>query len=90
MKKSSGNLFQDMNLEGAENLKIRSQLMIEIRRYVESSGLTQVAAAKVLGTTQSRLNEVIKGRIEKCTIDRLINMLTAVGYQVDVKIREAA
>jgi predicted XRE-type DNA-binding protein len=74
----------------AENLRLRSQLMMEIAEYVKHSGLTQANAAMRLGTTQPRLNDVLKGRIEKCTVDRLVNMLAAVGYKVTLSVEEAA
>ncbi len=72
------------------NLKLRSQLMIEISNYVKQASLTQAEAAKRLGTTQPRLNDVLKGKIEKCTVDRLINMLVAIGCKVSMNISHAA
>ena len=80
----------ETNSVEAENLKLRSQLMIEISDYVKNSGLTQAEAAKKLGTTQPRLNDVLKGKIDKCTVDRLVNMLAAIGYKVSMKISHAA
>lgn len=74
----------------AENLKLRSMLMMEIDRYVKESGLTQAEVAKLMKTTQPRLNDVLQGKIEKCTIDRLVNMLAAVGRQVSIHISDAA
>ena len=74
----------------AANLKLRARLMMEVADYVKQAGLTQAEAAKKLGTTQPRLNDVIKGRIEKCTVDRLVNMLAAVGYKVNLNISRAA
>ncbi len=74
----------------AENLKLRSALMMKIAEYVEHSGLTQTEAAQRLGTTQPRLNDVIKGRIDKCTVDRLVNMLSQAGFRVDMHIHRAA
>lgn len=74
----------------AANLKLRAQLMMEVSEYVKQSGLTQAEAAKRLGTTQPRLNDLLKGRIEKCTVDRLVNMLAAVGYKVNLDISHAA
>lgn len=74
----------------AENLKLRSMLMMEIDRYVEESGLTQAEAAKQMKTTQPRLNDVLQGKIEKCTIDRLVNMLAAVGRHVSLRVSDAA
>lgn len=74
----------------AANMKLRSELMIQISEYVKNSGMTQAAAAEQLGVTQPRLNDVLKGRIDKCTVDRLVNMLDAIGYQVEVSISQAA
>ena len=68
----------------------RKKLMMEVRRYFEESGLTQVAAAKAMKTTQPRLNNVLKGKIEKCTIDRLVQMLAEVGWSVSIKVSKAA
>ena len=65
-------------------------LMMEIDRYVKKSGLTQAEAAKLMKTTQPRLNDVLQGKIEKCTIDRLVNMLAAVGRQVSLHVSDAA
>lgn len=81
-------LEDDVSL--AENLKLRSALMMAIAEYVAESGLTQTEAARQLGTTQPRLNDVIKGRIDKCTVDRLVNMLSQAGFRVDMKIHRAA
>ena len=74
----------------AENLKLRSQLMMAVSEYVETSGLTQKEAAGRLGTTQPRLNDIMKGRIEKCTVDRLVNMLAAVGCKISLSVEHAA
>ncbi len=81
-------LEDDVSL--AENLKLRSALMMAIAEYVAESGLTQTEAARQLGTTQPRLNDVVKGRIDKCTVDRLVNMLSQAGFRVDMKIHRAA
>lgn len=74
----------------AANLRLRSQLMMEVSDYVKASGFTQVQAAKNLGITQPRLNDVLKGKIEKCTVDRLVNMLSAIGYRVSLDVSHAA
>jgi len=87
---AGANIFDELGLHDAENLKLRAQLMMEVRRYFEESGLTQVAAAKAMKTTQPRLNNVLKGKIEKCTIDRLVQMLAEVGWSVSIKVSKAA
>ena len=75
----------------AANLKLRSSLMMEISKFVKKHKLTQTEAADKLGTTQPRLNDVLKGKIDKCTVDRLVNMLATVGYHVELSVlKEAA
>jgi predicted XRE-type DNA-binding protein len=74
----------------AANLKLRARLMIEISDFVKQSGLTQKEAAGILGTTQPRLNDVMRGRVDKCTVDRLVNMLAAAGFDIDLAISRAA
>jgi len=65
-------------------------LMIAVQRYVSGSGQTQHQAAKQLGITQPRLNDLLRGRIDKFSVDALVNMLARVGKQVSVKVRKAA
>ena len=74
----------------AENLRLRSQLMIEISDYIKQSGLTQAKAATKLSTTQPKLNDVLSGRIEKCTLDRLVNMLASAGFRIGMRIDHVA
>ena len=87
---SGSNIFADLNLPDAENLKLRSELMIAIRKWVKDNGLTQAEAARRLNTTQPILNDAIRGRYEKFTIDRLVNMLDAAGLHVSVSVSKAA
>jgi predicted XRE-type DNA-binding protein len=87
---ANANIFEELGLPDAANLKLRSQLMVEVRQYVEESGLTQVDAAKVLKTTQPRLNDVLKGKIDKCSIDRLVQMLAEAGRHVSITVSNAA
>ena len=87
---TDGTIFADLNLPDAENLKLRSELMIAIRKWVKDTGLTQAEAARRLNTTQPILNDVIRGRYERFTIDRLVNMLDAAGLRVSVSVSKAA
>ncbi len=89
-KKSSGNIFADLGAtpDEAKNLLLRTQLMIEVERYVEREGLTQVVAAKRLGITQSRLSELKNGRIDLFTIDKLVTMLERAGVEVSLKVKK--
>lgn len=76
--------------EAAANMHLRADLMIAVQRHVAASGLTQARAAKELGLTQPRLNDLLRGRIDKFSLDALVNMLARAGKQVSVKVRKAA
>lgn len=90
--KRSDNVFRDLGFpEGeAQNLLLRTDLMIKIERLVKKSGLIQSEAAEMLGITQPRLNDLLKGRIEKFSLDALVNMLSRAGMEVKMTIKKAA
>jgi len=92
MERGSGNVFEDIGFstEEARNLQLRAELMTRIERYVKASGLTQTEAARRLGVTQPRLNDVLRGKIEKFSLDALVNMLSRAGMHVELKIKKAA
>jgi len=87
---SGGNVFADLGIdvEEADNLKIRARLMIAIEGWIEERGLTQQRAAELLGTTQPRISDLVRGKIDQFTIDSLVKMLSHTGLQVDVHVTE--
>ncbi len=86
----SGNVFKDLGFPEAENLKLRSELMIKIENFVEKNGLTQQEAARVLGITQPWLKLLLKGKIDKFSLDALVNMLARAGLRVELRVKKAA
>jgi predicted XRE-type DNA-binding protein len=91
VRRSSGNVFRDVGFppEQAENHRIRSELMIQVRRILEERKLTQAAGAKLFGVTQPRISDLIRGRIELFSIDGLVNMLAHAGVRVSLVVRGA-
>jgi predicted XRE-type DNA-binding protein len=73
----------------SENMKIRAALMQELDGYIKSSGLTQSEAALKFGVTQPRVSDLIRGKIDLFSIDALVNMATAAGLHLDLRIRKA-
>ena len=63
----------------AENLKIRAQLMNALTQYIEKQGLTQVEAADLFEVNQPRISDLVRGKIDRFTIDMLVNMLARAG-----------
>jgi predicted XRE-type DNA-binding protein len=88
---AGGNVFEDLGFspEEAENLKIRAVLMDAIEDLIESRGLTQQRAAELLGTTQPRVSDLVRGKINEFTIDSLVKMLSHAGVRVEVQVSEA-
>jgi predicted XRE-type DNA-binding protein len=70
----------------AENMKLRAKLMRAIIALIERQELSQAAAAKLMGVTQPRISDLVRGKIDLFSIDMLINMASAAGLQVDLKI----
>ncbi len=92
IERGSGNVFLDVGFpaDEAQNLLLRAELMVQVERYVKRSGGTQQMAARSLGVTQPRLNQLLKGRIELFSLDALVNMLAKVGMRVELRVRKAA
>lgn len=70
----------------AENMKLRSALMIAINDHIDEMGLTQAQAAKILHITQPRVSALTKGKIEDFRLDTLINMVHRLGLHVTMQI----
>ena len=89
--KGNTNIFEDLGFDvlEAQNLLLRSQTMIVLVQWYNASGLTQAAAAKTLGVTQPRFNQMLKGKIEIFSLDALVNMATNAGMRVGLTIRPA-
>ncbi|MBC8105187.1 MAG: XRE family transcriptional regulator [Anaerolineae bacterium] len=88
---SSGNVFLDIGFPSVEarTLQMRSDLMISIRRIVERRKMTQHSAAKLFGVSQPRMSDLIRGKIERFSIDTLIEMLERAGMTVEILVRAA-
>jgi predicted XRE-type DNA-binding protein len=88
----SDNVFLDLGFDKleAENLKMRSDLMIRIVQFYRKSGMTQAAAAKALGLTQPRLNALLRGKIGQFSLDALVNIASRAGLNVRLVVKKAA
>ncbi len=86
--RSSGNVFSDLGFpsEEAEYLKIRSSLMIHLRKTIEAKGMKQAEAARLLGVTQPRVSDLYKGKIHLFSIDTLVDMLAHAGVNIKLVV----
>lgn len=70
----------------ANNLLMRSRIVHALQTRIATWNLSQVQAAKRLGITQPRLNELLKGRIDRFSLDALIKLLHPAGLTVDLRV----
>src|SRR6516225_11526534 len=88
--KGGGDVVTDLGFSPAEarNLRIRSELMTALRKFIEKEGLTQAEAAKRLKVSQPRISDLTRGKISRFSLDTLVNMVTDAGMDVDVRIKQ--
>ena len=75
--------------EQAANLHARAELMQQIAAIVTKRGWTQVEAARHCGVTQPRINDLLRGRVSRFSLDALVNIATAIGHRVHVELEPA-
>ncbi len=73
-----------------ENMKLRSELMMALKKHITRTGMSQVQAAKLFGVTQPRVSDLVRGKINLFGLDALVNMAAAAGLHVEMRVLEAA
>ena len=83
-RRASRDVFRDLDFadEEAEHLRIRADLMIELSKLIDDRGLTQAQAADMIGVSQPRISDLVRGRIDRFSIDTLVAMLSTAGVRV--------
>ena len=86
---SSGNVFADLGLPDADELYAKATLSLIIARMIRERGLTQAEAARLLGTKQPKVSELVRGRLAGFSMERLFRYLNALGMSVRIEVHEA-
>jgi len=86
--KSSGNVFRDLGLPDADARLAKAKLVLKIADIIERRGLNQSEAAAILGIHQPQVSQLLRGRIEGYTIERLLRFLTALDEDVMITTRQ--
>lgn len=86
--KPGGNVFEDIGFDPAEaaKLKIRTQLAIALEKHITKAKMKQWEAAIVLGISRPAVSDLVNGKIEKFSIDKLVMLLQRTGKTVKVKV----
>lgn len=85
---SSGNVFVDLGFDQAEAqvLALRADLMAQLEKTIKARKLTQLAASKVLGVSQSRVSDLTRGKVEKFSLDMLVTFAARLGKPAKVEL----
>ena len=88
----SDNVFRDLGFpeREAQNLLLRADLVLHIRKVINKLGLTQAEVAKRACITQPRMNDLVRGRTVKFTLDAMANVAAQLGYTVKLTLKKAA
>ena len=89
IRRSSGNVFRDVGFppKEAAHLLLRAELMLQLTKTLKKRRLTQVRAARLLGVSQPRVSDLVRGRIDLFSIDSLVEMLSRLGVSVSLRAR---
>ena len=87
VRRSSGNVYADLGLPDAERLKIKTGLVVEIRKAMRRLGLTQQEAAKRMGITQPKVSDMMRGDFSNLSERKLMDCLNRLGYDIEIKVK---
>jgi len=90
VQRSSGNVFADLGLPDAERLKIKTGLVIEIRKAMRILELNQQAAAKRMGIPQPKVSSMMRGDFTNLSERKLMDCLNHLGYDIEITVRPTA
>ena len=87
VQRGSDNVFADLGLADAEKLKIKTGLVIEIRKAMRSRELTQQEAAKLMGISQPKVSDMMRGDFSNLSERKLMDCLTCLGYNIEIRVK---
>jgi len=87
VQRSSGNVYADLGLPDADKLKIKTGLVVEIRKAMRRLGLTQQEAAKRMGITQPKVSDMMRGDFSNLSERKLMDCLNRLGYDIEIKVK---
>ena len=87
VERSSGNVFADLGLPNPEEHLVKAALALTIARTIRERGLTQEQAGDVLGLAQPKVSDLVRGRLDKFTIDRLMRYMCKLDYDVTISFQ---
>ena len=87
VERSSGNVFADLGLPHPEEHLAKATIALAIARTIRERGLTQEQAGEVLGLSQPKVSDLVRGHLDKFTLDRLLRYLCKLDYDVTIRLQ---
>ena len=84
----SGNVFRDLGHKNPEEALVKANLALQIHKIIKKRRLTQKNAAKILGITQPRVSDILRGRLARFSIDRLMRFIGLLGKDIEIRVKE--
>lgn len=84
---SSGNIFADLGLDLPQEHNVKAHFVMLITKMIEAQGLTQAQAAHKIGLRQPDVSKLLRGRFEGFSLERLLNFVSALGSDIEIKIK---
>ena len=88
VERGSGNVFADLDLPDADAHLLKAELVSRIDSIVRQRRITQTEAAGLLGLSQPDVSRLLRGDFRAYSLERLFRLLTALGRDVDIVIRQ--
>lgn len=86
VERGSGNVFVDLGFDNAEEMRLRADLVHQLREIIASRGLKQTAAAELLSIKQPDLSALLNGRLTKYSLESLLRFMVALDRDVAIKV----
>ena len=84
----SGNVFVDLGYPDAKDRRLKVELAVQVNRALRQHGITQVQAAKRLAIRQPHVSDLARYRLNRFSVERLLQFLARLGKDVEIRIRE--
>ena len=88
VERGSGNVFADLGFPDADAHLVKAELVSRIDDIVRDRGLTQIAAARLMGLSQPDVSRLLRGDFREYSLERLLRLLNALGRDIDIVIRQ--
>ena len=86
-ERGSGNIYKDLGYKKPDEMLIKAELAVKIKKVIESLKLTQLEAAKIMGISQDKVSNLLRGNFSRLSEKKLMDCLVSLGYDIKISIK---